>query len=531
MNEKILEQMVDSLDKQKEDLDSENKYQEDKAYIEGIYIFVSFDLVNSTLFKSRHMELWPGFISTFYETVAEEFAVGRYRDSFGKRKLEESPLGGYEKEVLLTGGFQLWKLVGDEVLLYHKLVSKEEFYQTILFIDVKRKNLISKTISNYLAKEFSSGRNQHLPDKKVEEKREEYDRLFRQYIAVKTTAWCGSCASNETGVNLRKPNVIYDQMRLNNEEVSPSNRLDFLGPDIDEGFRLCEYSEKNLFILTPKLVYLLYRLFKDDKDKRSLLDMNFKIVNYVCMKGVWEHRLYPIVMFCQHDPDIDIPIESWKQQFEYDAFEASKLYTNIEKYEEEFLSNPQFSIKNLKKIYNDIVRENEMRDMENAFIAQENTIKAFAEDGTKILDKRPPKFEFHIACLCYDQKRKKYWVTNHNTHGWSFGCVGITRNEQYYESVEEAYKSKYNLEIKLDENNPILSFYSTDRKPASLGSILGVVILVTDVSGSGEKTGIESGWYSYKELKQLEGQKKLKNFFEILDKAEMIDISNDDLCH
>lgn len=110
MNEKILEQMVDSLDKQKEDLDSENKYQEDKAYIEGIYIFVSFDLVNSTLFKSRHMELWPGFISTFYETVAEEFAVGRYRDSFGKRKLEESPLGGYEKEVLLTGGFQLWKL-------------------------------------------------------------------------------------------------------------------------------------------------------------------------------------------------------------------------------------------------------------------------------------------------------------------------------------------------------------------------------------------------------------------------------------
>ena len=83
----------------------------------------------------------------------------------------------------------------------------------------------------------------------------------------------------------------------------------------------------------------------------------------------------------------------------------------------------------------------------------------------------------------------------------------------------------------MDENNPILSFYSTDRKPASLGSILGVVILVTDVSGSGEKTGIESGWYSYKELKQLEGQKKLKNFFEILDKAEMIDISNDDLCH
>lgn len=227
MDEKILEQMVDSRDKQKEDLNSSSKYEEDKAYLEGIYIFVSFDLVNSTLFKSRHMSLWPGFISTFYETVAEEFAVGRYRGSFGKKKPAESPLNDYEEEVLQTGGFQLWKLVGDEVLLYHKLVSKEEFYQTILFIDMKRKNLINRTINNFLGKEFPMGSHHTLSEKKIQEKREEYGRLFRQYFAVKTTAWCGSCASNESGVSLSKPNVIYDQMRLNNEEVSPSNRLDF----------------------------------------------------------------------------------------------------------------------------------------------------------------------------------------------------------------------------------------------------------------------------------------------------------------
>lgn len=522
MDERILEQMVDSRDKQKKDLDSESKYEEDKAYIEGIYIFVSFDLVNSTLFKSRHMELWPGFISTFYETVAEEFAVGRYRDGLGKMKLEGSPLSGYETAVLQTGGFQLWKLVGDEVLLYHKLVSKEEFYQTILFIDLKRKVLIEKTICNYLKKVFPKGNYKAISGEAVQERQEEYSRLFRQYFAVRTTAWCGSCASNESGISLRKPNVIYDQMRLNNEEVLPSNRLDFLGPDMDEGFRLCEYAEKNKFILTPKLVYLLYRLFRNDKDKRSLLDMNFKIVNYVSMKGVWEHRLYPILMFCQHDPDSQTPIESWKHQFEYDAFEASQLYINIEKYGEDFVTNSQFSVKNLEKIYNDIVRENEMRDMEDVFINQEKAMKSISGEWAKLLDKRPPKFEFHISCLCYNRRRRKYWVTNHNTHGWSFGCISITQNEHYYDSVMAAYKEKYNLEISLNENNPIISFYSTDRKPASLGSILGVVILVTDVKGDGVKEGIESGWYSYNELQHLQGEKKLTNFEAILEKARSI---------
>lgn len=526
MDERILEQMVDSRDKQKEDLNSESKYEEDKAYVEGIYIFVSFDLVNSTLFKSRHMELWPGFISTFYETVAEEFAVGRYRDSF--EKLEGSSLNGYKTAVLQTGGFQLWKLVGDEVLLYHKLVSKEEFYQTILFIDLKRKKIIEKTIANYLNKEFPEGDFENTSKKEIQERQKECGYLFKQYFAVKTTAWCGSCASNESGISLRSLNVIYDQMRLNNEEVSPSNRLDFLGPDIDEGFRLCEYAEKNQFILTPKLVYLLYRLFRTDKDKRSLLDMNFKIVNYISMKGVWEHRLYPILMFCQHDPDGSPPFELWKQQFEYDAFESSRLYVNIEKYGEDFVTNSQFSVKYLEKIYNDIARENEMQDLEAVFIDQEKSITGVSGERAKLLDKRPPKFEFHISCLCYDMKKRKYWFTKHTTHGWSFGCVGITQNEHYYESVKAAYKEKYNLDIALDEKNPIISFYSTDRKPASLGSILGVVILVTDVKGRGVKEGIESKWYKYTDLKKLENDKKLTDFDAIIKRAESILAEMDD---
>lgn len=47
----------------------------------------------------------------------------------------------YATEIAKTNGFHLWKLLGDEVLFYHKVTSAEELYATIQFIDYKRKNL------------------------------------------------------------------------------------------------------------------------------------------------------------------------------------------------------------------------------------------------------------------------------------------------------------------------------------------------------------------------------------------------------
>ena len=138
----------------------------------GIYIFISFDLVNSTLFKSRHMKKWPKFISSFYETVMSQFAVGRFRES--SRNVADD-------EMQRTGGFHLWKLIGDEVLLYHKVVSKEELYKTILHINDKRTKLNEESINRYA-------------ELNPQENKEECRHLFYQYFEVKTTVWIGSCA-------------------------------------------------------------------------------------------------------------------------------------------------------------------------------------------------------------------------------------------------------------------------------------------------------------------------------------------------
>ncbi|MBR5597604.1 MAG: hypothetical protein IKW30_09390 [Lachnospiraceae bacterium] len=474
----------------------DENYNESVEFKKGIYIFVSFDLVNSTLFKSRHRDKWPHFISSFYETVMDQFAVGRYRES--SRNVADD-------EMQRTGGFHLWKLIGDEVLLYHKIVSKEELYKTILHINDKRRKLIEETIKKYV--KMNS-----------EEKENECRHLFQQYFEVKTTVWIASCAGAAEKVSADYPNLVYDSMSFSNENTDLNSQFDFLGPDIDEGFRLCGYSEKKQMIVSPKLVYLLLMSHEKDVDNLNVFNLNFRIVNYVTMKGVWENRLYPIIMFCQCDLNQKTAIEQWKNMFEYDAFATSLLYANIEKYGEKFLQDDKFSISNLKSIYADIVRKEEMDSMLEVFEKQEKSLKCTDVSYVNSLWKRKPKFEFHISCLCYDKDKQKYWVTNHPTHGWSFGCTQVIQNTDYYDYVMQVYLKKYGLDIKINSSNEILSFYSVDRKSAS-EVILGVVILVTEVKEYKTMDGLETKWVSFEEGEHLQGN-KLTNFVEILKKAQ-----------
>lgn len=510
----ILQQTIKSIDEDKSKYESEEKYKKFVESMEGIYIYISFDLTNSTLFKSRHRDLWPEFISSFYESVAKEFGLGKNiiwteGNSF---------ITKYSKEIQKTGGFHLWKLIGDEVLLYHKVISKDELYDTILFIDSKRKVLVHKTIEAFLEKKSFQAGKRNNGEEEGNTKEEEYKRLFCQYFEIKTTVWIGSCANNASEISLDKPNVIYDSMALDGDEL---NQIDFLGPDIDEGFRLCKYSEKKQMLVSPKLVYLLLLAYEKDKnhDKLSVINLNFRIVNYAEMSGVWEQRLYPLIMFCQNKDGQSDSLDLWKKQFEYDSFENSFLYKNIEEYGEAFFQNERFSIRNLKKIYQNVARDLEMVSMLETLERQEESVEVLAQEGMKGIERT--KFEFHISCLCYDNKEEKLWVTNHKTHGWSFGCIEIKNNEEVYEFVEKAYEEKYGLNVKIEEDCPLLSFYTAKRVPLSEGSILGVVILVEHVKVKETKDNTDARWMTFEEAVALNGT-RLKEFDSILSKAQEI---------
>ena len=508
--QEVFQKLYSEKTSKKQVEDNNLLYEIDNGWQEGIYLFASFDLANSTLFKSRHVALWPMFVSAFYSCVAEAFGVGRYR--LNKQGTECSQ--EYIDELYIKGGFHLWKLVGDEVLLYHKVISKEELYNTIKFIDGKRRGIISNTITKCLEAKANSV---NFKEQNCEAERN----IYKQYFGLKTTVWMANCAGNEENVSSERQNMVYDSTVLNNESENNEKHMDFLGPDIDEGFRLCSYAEKGQMLVSPKLVHLLLMAFKEDKDTINVLNWNFKIVNYVSMKGVWEQRAYPLIMFCQTEPMSTGALQAWQEQFEYDAFEASLLYENIGKYGAEFFQNKRFSVLNLKKIYTDIIREKEMENLKINFLEQEKNMKV-SGIGEKC---KPEKFEFHISCLCYDKPEKKIWITNHEIHGWSFGCVQVNQIERYYEHVEQVYESKYNLKVNLDDNSPMISFYTARRSPIKGGIILGVVLLVDEVTCLGVKPGVEAKWVTLEEARKLADDgnvNKLKEFSDIIEKVRQL---------
>ena len=80
------------------------------------------------------------------------------------------------------------------------------------------------------------------------------------------------------------------------------------------------------------------------------------------------------------------------------------------------------------------------------------------------------------------------------------------------------------MDISLSDENQFISFYEANREPRIKGSILGVVLLVTNVSGEGKKEGEECGWYTYEEIMNeniLVGERS-KGFDQIINKAQKL---------
>ncbi len=488
--------------------------------LQGVYVYVSMDLTNSTLFKSRHKHMWPKFISAFYESVMDNFGVLRFRDGALDDSDKIDSKDSNSNVMNHIGEFQLWKTVGDEVLLYCKVPTWDAIYNTIVLIDNRKTCIIDQTINKAISNTLIA---ENYDEQKANDVKKEHEQIYRQYFDIKTTVWIASCAGDISHISSGGyPNLAYKSTNYSNEEINNDlEHLDFMGPDIDEGFRLCEFAEKKQMIISPKLMYLLIKLEDGNKDKLNILDLNFRIVNYVTMKGVWENRLYPIIMFCQQEPT-GSKLECWKKMFEYDAFENSLLYANIEKHGDKFLNDTRYSVMSLENIYKNAVREDEVRALVESFKKQEEAMKQSSE--TKLVGKKS-KFEFHVACLCYNNG--KFWLTKHAEHGWSFGCVQVSQNTGYFEYVKKGYAKKYNLEIELSKENDILSFYSANRKLKTQDSILGIVLLVTkandivsmkDDDGKMPSSNKKGAWYTYEEAIKLE-DKKMESFDDILEKA------------
>jgi hypothetical protein len=248
-----------------------------------VALFMSVDLAGSTAFKSQAQGIgdspeWLEAFEAFFREVPL-IMMGQIAASFFD-----------EDEVTHSG---VWKVIGDEIIfMAHPKTPREALLLTIAFYH---------TVV--------------ISDRKIFE---------RWPMRVKGCCWAAQLGHRNREIEI--PEMIGEEI----DQVY----VDFLGPDVDTGFRLAACGGRGQTIISSNLVHLLAGM-------EDCGGIQFHYVGRKVLKGVYNGRPYPLFLVSMRD----LMPETWQWEAEQDqgllelrknepmpAAEALKLLNQIQNY-------------------------------------------------------------------------------------------------------------------------------------------------------------------------------------------------------
>lgn len=233
------------------------------------FIFFSIDIVDSAFYKSRFINEWIKDFECFLEAFPKKIDEMRQNLTVPRHKPLTLPCP------------DIWKFVGDEILFfidinesYAKLADKQSltYYELVLYYMF----LFRKAILCY--------------------NRSAYDNLMknRRALTIKGAAWFADV--------IEGPN--YDESYGNievksaNKKSSGAQTRDFIGRQIDIGFRIARHSTLNRFIVSIEFAILLLR-----DNYLTIEDAGIKLFyeGRKPIKGILESVDYPIIYIDMED--------------------------------------------------------------------------------------------------------------------------------------------------------------------------------------------------------------------------------------
>lgn len=390
------------------------------------YVFFSYDLVNSTLFKSLNQAEWPLVTQKFYEFVDDAL----------------------RKHVSDAGDIRLWKYVGDELLLYRRIHCLADL-----------RNCLPAAHEALLR---TSQRLWELfPD-------------TRTVLAVKATVWCAKvveppsadmqAARQDAGARdgvAEQP--VYPNILVRATDESGRGQRDFLGPDIDIGFRIAKHALRQRLVVSANLAYLLYRdRAADDRGEKHL-----RIVSFEQLKGVWDNRHYPILWY---EPDWNtVPASfAYDEHFHHDVVrhlrsgQVPEHLSAIVKILDDVGRTPR------AEALWDFVRDLQPTDEDEITEAPGATIT-----GAK---------EVHCAAVCFRVTDGRVLIArrpktkNVQPGAWEFGCGQLEPFESFADCLRRAYAEDFGVDIEVADAPEPISTYVVDRGPRA-HRVPGIVFL------------------------------------------------------
>ncbi len=402
---------------------------------DSVVLFFSFDIVNSSSYKTINYYGWSLVIDN---------VIAQLR-TMVRNKITRA---------------EVWRVLGDEVIFIVYVCDKDSVFEYISAIY----DILTVFVENIEDGSFFD---------KIENFSESMVDLMKleNIISLQACAWIAAVTDKREIKDQSYAGYVENLFEII-EESGNIKFYEFIGIDIDTGFRLSKQTREKRLAVSFELAYIL--------SKRKEFAERLNIITYRKMKGVWNNSAYPIIWYYDKSKHAN---RDFRKSFPFDAVEKDELYVEYfgKKVFADYMYNNTKAA--LKKILLDNRLDDKIRKIEDIIGNSKNTYKQFIDN---------PKLELHCAVVCYDDagkilitKRKGREILESK---WEFGCAKANPKMELVESIIEEYEKDFGIVIQ-----PLMDTTRSDAQPIPLAVYKiekqnelhkGVIFLAKIVSGT-----------------------------------------------
>lgn len=326
----------------------------------------------------------------------------------------------------------MWRILGDEQIFIYKVTSMELLKE---YVDKIFRILISIISELKTGKFFDTEDNSQLMK-------------LQNILSIKATAWIAIVNDigniNEDLIEVNEGENIFEKYK----SQAGYEIYEFLGNDIDTGFRISKKTQDGRLVLSYELAYLI--------SQTTELSSYLHIITYTKLKGIWKGKLYPIVWY--HNPKAYMDI--YKQELKFEdsfTFDACDENTLVKEYfdnrNDEKRSQVIWDTRMYTDAYYALQKILHDRNLTKKLERLEKIIKETSYLKKRYIDTE--LMQIHCVAVCYKIENEKIRILvaqrrpdrEQFSNKWEFGCAKAVINKSITERIKEEYKNDFGIDI------------------------------------------------------------------------------------
>ncbi len=359
---------------------------------EMISLFLSFDIVNSTQYKSMDKEHWSVAVSKIIRRIISNFS--------------NNPSGGYD----------FWKTLGDEIIYTRKigtvqdlLDALEEIYGTLILLNQK----------------IAQG--------------ELFGGIAQEMLSVKAATWLADLSSSQACTN----NVLT-YYQINDKR----RQADYIGPDIDTGFRTAHFSMSNRMVISFDIACLLMQYQDVLQEQGGLVKFDFSkrvhLLTCKALKGVWDGQPYPILLY---HGDANVSFIGSITCAEREKVSIIQEYLAAQEVRQQALL-PQYACyqaQMLTQLSHTMQLDGKIQSLMDLMERTGSVSNQEVKDLSKVC--------YSAVCYTMQQDAVQFALLKDPETGlWGFGAAEFFYDHQFVAQTEKAYYNNFGLEIAIEND-------------------------------------------------------------------------------